>query len=65
MGVIKKIRMRPPGYEDILHPETSADMVRVDREGIEAENLEDALDEVRIHVGYEEPSRGILWLDTN
>jgi hypothetical protein len=40
---IKKVRIKPPGYTDIVHPETSADVVKFsDGSTVEAHKAEDA-----------------------
>lgn len=44
----KKGRIRPPGYTDIVHPETDADIVLYDNvvSGLTSDNVKDAIDEL-------------------
>jgi parallel beta-helix repeat protein len=49
---IKKVRIRPPGYTDIIHPETQADITKYDNSNSElvATNVQSAIDEINTKI---------------
>jgi hypothetical protein len=49
---IKKVRIKPPGYTDIVHPETQADITKYNNSNseLEATNVQSAIDEINAKI---------------
>ena len=49
---IKKVRIKPPGYTDIVHPETQADITKYNNSNseLEATNVQSAIDEINTKI---------------
>lgn len=49
---IKKVRIKPPGYTDIIHPETQADITKYNNTNSElvATNVQSAIDEINTKI---------------
>ncbi len=62
---IKKVRIKPPGYTDIVHPETSADVVKFsDGSTVEAHKA-DAAKHRNIIISTSDPTGGAdgdIWI---